>query len=496
MDNTKIQNLINKKEKRLETIRKMYNMKTFNNSIYILGFGAIGKPILWLLLKLIKVDKSKIHVFDKRDFTLNDYEKDIYSSINFNKVEITDTNYLSVLNKVSKFDLIIDCSYGISTYDIIALCNKVGANYVNTCIETWSNRAEEDPCKDTLYMRQIEIMKQNNNLSINHNAVVCMGCNPGNVSIWARIGVDMLSKIYNAKEENQARNAQKIGIQTIHVTERDSQKSSVPKDDHEYCNTWSSDGESYTEEILSCVEGSWGTHEKNVPKDMLSINEDKYFVLNKTAAYVYAQSYVPLNGRFIGNIVPHEECYTIGENLTVRENTKIIYKPTVFYVYHPCNDARMSIEELKDRNAQLQPKYRLLAKELISGRDELGVAFFLQDKSIYWIGSLLSVNEAREVFENKYNDRVNATNLQVSIGCISAILYMVDLTNNNEYKGTMFPENLPYNQIFEWSLPFLGEFVFMKINKDFKVTDMDLKCSGAHEKVTDNWQFEDFLIYK
>ena len=53
-----------------------------------------------------------------------------------------------------------------------------------------------------------------------------------------------------------------------------------------------------------------------------------------------AQSWVPYYGRYTGQIVRHDEAYTIGKELAIRdENNKITYQPSVYYVYHPSDDA-------------------------------------------------------------------------------------------------------------------------------------------------------------
>ncbi len=67
-----------------------------------------------------------------------------------------------------------------------------------------------------------------------------------------------------------------------------------------------------------------------------------------------AQSWVPYYGRYTGQIVRHDEAYTIGKELAIRdENNKITYQPSVYYVYHPSDDAQLSLYELLERNCHI-----------------------------------------------------------------------------------------------------------------------------------------------
>lgn len=91
-----------------------------------------------------------------------------------------------------------------------------------------------------------------------------MGCNPGNVSVWVKCGLESIAKKKGiTKWESWADLSRQLGVQTIHVSERDTQRSNRPKELNEYCNTWGGTGEAYFEEALGPVEASWGTHENN-----------------------------------------------------------------------------------------------------------------------------------------------------------------------------------------------------------------------------------------
>ena len=64
-----------------------------------------------------------------------------------------------------------------------------------------------------------------------------------------------------------------------------------------------------------------------------------------------------------------------------------------------------SKNNLKEKNYKYQDNTRLFTKDIIDGRDELGLTFFLGNGDIFWIGSLLDIDEARDIYENKFDDK-------------------------------------------------------------------------------------------
>ena len=482
-----------KKLNRMNKIRSMYNSYEYNNKIYLIGYGSVGRPLLFMLLKILKINPQNILVIDKMDKT-KELDFFLKLGVKFLNTLVNINNYQDILKDISKNDLIIDCSYDLSTYDIIKKCQEKECHLINSCIDDWNDIQRNEKILDnTLYKRHQKLQNLNNSYpEKKFNAIISMGCNPGNVSIWAKIGLDQINKKYGFSCKTHAELAQKIGVQVIHISERDTQLSNKIKKQNEYQNTWSSDGESYFDEAMGPIELSWGTHERKNPENLLS-NENNFMIVDRMGCETFAQSVVPIYGKFIGNIITHDESNTIGKTLQIEKDGKIIYKPSVYYVYHPCNSAKLSLEELTEREYEHQDNYRLLTHEIICGRDILGLTYYLDNKEVYWIGSALSIEEAREIFENKFDEWVNATNVQVMAGYLGGILHIIDLIKENKNMGLMIPDDLPYEKIILLTKPFLGDFIFKKI-ENFKLLNYDGKASTPN-KYNCDWYFENFLVH-
>lgn len=500
---------------RLKMLKEMYKSYDFGKGhIYLLGQGAIGPALLYMILKIFKIKQEQITIIDLKpidelkaivkyvvDAALHEEPK-----IDIISVRIDVNNYKKIFTKdfkLTKDDIIIDCAIEICAIDMMKICQEYGCGYINSATEIWDYKNVYDPLSYTLY----PIIKDVRNFSdelkksgkINFNAVIDMGCNPGNVSLWAKVGLDMINKHYKTKKT-----AEELDIRTIHISEYDTQRSSIPKRINEYCNTWASTAEPLYEEGLAPVEMSFGNHEEIPDEKYIEELDDnnKYIVFNRLCTETSAHSYTPGYKNYIGILIRHGENITIGETMSTykTENGKKIrtWSPSVYYVYHPTQDTMASLCELKEKNYKYQDNTRLFTKDIIDGRDELGLTFFLGNGDIFWIGSLLDIDEARDIYENKFDDKINATVVQVVGGYLSGIFHILDLNKKNEYRGVMVPEDLPYKPFYNKMKPFFGEFVFKKVDDwDYNMKTRSITFRDYKEKIISKnpeWTLKDFLV--
>jgi homospermidine synthase len=471
-------------------LESMVHIKEFKNKIVLIGCGAIGTSLLPLLFKLIKFNPVNLTVIDMDSYRFDVINKFVNMGVNTLNVKLTKDNIKSILIddlKLGQDDLIIDASYEINTIFMYRLCSEFGISYTNSAVEVWN---EEPTFKDidyTFYSRikSIEEADRKNKIKKN-NFIISLGCNPGNVNIWTLYALEHINKkTTNYKFNSHAELAQKMGLKVVHISERDSQITSNPKKIGEYVNTWSSNAVSWYDEAFSYLEISWGTHEKKKPEKINSeLSNEFQYIINGVGSDSYAYSYTPIGKNLTGMLIRHEECFTICRKLTLRDDTgKIIYKPSSYYVYKPCDSAIASTQETKDLLGEYQQNLRLMTSDIIEGRDELGCTLFFDSGDIYWVGSLLDINEARLIYDNEFNDVVNATVLQVCAGYLGGIFYLIESIEKKVYRGFMTPEDLPVNKFIQWTKPLIGPFGVIK------VTDWTIESLDKQNPL----QFEDFL---
>jgi homospermidine synthase len=163
------------------------------------------------------------------------------------------------------------------------------------------------------------------------------------------------------------------------------------------------------------------------------------------------RTWTPKAGHFHGFLITHGESISMSDFYTVREGDKVVYRPTVHYAYHPCDDAVLSVHELAGRNFVLQDTQRILMGEISSGGiDELGVLLAGHAKNAYWFGSQLSIDEARKLCP--FN---SATSLQVTVGVLSGVISAME----NPRLGVVEPDELDFARNLEICRPYLGPVV-------------------------------------
>ncbi|MEA3305649.1 MAG: saccharopine dehydrogenase C-terminal domain-containing protein [Candidatus Omnitrophota bacterium] len=478
----------------------------FNGRLLVIGCGSVSQCAIPLIMKLIEMPPQKITIMDFAD-NRSRVKNALDKGVNYIMEKVTIKNFTALLKKYAgPGDMIIDLAWNIDCIDIVQWCRLNQILYVNTSIEEWDpykDSERNDPIKYTLYSKHMELRKMLDAWGSNNGttAIVDHGANPGLVSHFTKHAlIDIANKILKEKPNNPRKNqlekalqdknfaklAQIEGVKTIHISERDTQITDRPKKVNEFVNTWSIEG--FFEEGVAPAELGWGTHERYAPNNASfhNIGPKNQICLKTIGMKTWVRSWVPC-GEITGMVVRHGEAFGISDRLTVWENSKAIYRPTVHYAYCPCNAAINSLHELEMRQYKLQEKQRIMSDEIIDGRDELGVLVMGHDFKSWWCGSLLDIHEARRLVPHQ-----QATTLQVAISVISAAIWMI----KNPKKGFLLPDDINHEEILKISMPYLKPFISMPVdwtplkNLNTKFTKFDI----PYPKEEDVWQFTSFLV--
>jgi len=481
-------------------------MIEFQKRILFVGYGAVAQCTLPILVKHLKVPLKNITVmdFENRRAVLRSW---IARGVRFVQKRVTRENMGALLGRyLSAGDLLIDLAWNIDCCEILQWCHDHGVLYINTSVELWDpyeNAKNAPPQKMTLYWRHMNIRKMTARWSRpGPTAVVEHGANPGLISHFTKQGLLDIGKRLLAdkkvggkdaeeiqhwmKTQQFNRLAMKLGVKVIHCSERDTQITDKPKQVNEFVNTWSVEG--FREEGTATAEMGWGTHEKELPPLAYEHTEGprNQICLARMGINTWVRSWVPyycINGM----VIRHGEAFTISDHLTVWEDGKAIYRPTVHYAYCPADVAIASLNELRGYNYQLVKKQRILNDDIISGSDILGALLMGHAYNSWWTGSDLSIEESRRLVPHQ-----NATTMQVAISVVAASLWMIE----NPERGVLVPDDLPHEFILKISKPYLGKF----ISKPSDWTPLKhyhnafAGYNSPNLDFSDPWQFKNFLI--
>lgn len=462
----------------------------FPGRIVCIGFGSIGQGVLPLILRHIGISPDRITIVTADDAghgEANEY------GIKFVRHPLTRDNYRQVLEPLlSRGDFLLNLSVDVSSVALIQLANEKGALYLDTCIEPWPGGYTDtnvSPARRTNYaLRETALALRQAGMK-GPTAVVTHGANPGMVSHFVKqallnIAGDTGVAAGNPQSrEDWAALSHQLGIKVIHIAERDTQVSNVPKKLGEFVNTWSVDG--FISEGCQPAELGWGTHEKALPPrgQEFDFGPQCAIYMLQPGAGTRVRTWTPKAGTFHGFLITHSESISIPDFLTHREGGKVVSRPTAHYSYHPCNDAVLSVNELAGRGWQQQERKRILGKEITEGIDELGVLLAGHRKNAYWFGSQLSIDEARKLAP--YN---SATSLQVCVAVLSGMIWAME----NPQRGLVEPDEMDFRRNLEICMPYLGPVV--GAYSDW--TPLTGRESLFKEDIdaSDPWQFRNVLV--
>ncbi|SEL08619.1 homospermidine synthase [Nitrosovibrio tenuis] len=424
-------------------------------SLIIVGFGSIAQAALPLILRHLEIRPGQITVI-----SADENGKLIAQEfgVTFILHPLTEENYAAVLEPyLNKGDFLLNLSVDVSSIALMELCWHRGALYLDTCIEPWlggyTDRSIPASLRSNYALRE-KALAFGREKPKGATAIIAQGANPGLASTFVKralldIAADIGLPVEKpASHTEWAELAFRLNIKAIHIAERDTQVAEHRKRRDEFINTWSVDG--FVGEALQPSELGWGTHERHWPEGGArhKFGCDAAIYLNRPGAATRIRSWTPLTGPYHGFLITHGESISIADHLTLRRNEKVVYRPTVHYAYHPCDDAVLSLHELAGRNWHLQANKRILRDDITDGMDELGVLLMGHAKGAYWYGSRLSIREVRQLAP--YN---NATSLQVAAGVLAGMAWALQ----HPYEGVIEPDDIDYETALEIARPYLGE---------------------------------------
>jgi homospermidine synthase len=463
---------------------------SFSGRVVLLGLGSVGQAILPPLFDAFGIRPAQVTVLKA-----SEHGRELTEALGVHRRvgRLDATNYRSVLEPLlGPGDLLLNLAVDVSSLALVELCADRDVLYLDACSEPWPGRygnPDLPPTQRSNYALREEMLAFRRQRPQAATACITQGANPGLVSSFVKVALlnmaaDVgLQATRPATPREWADLARRLGVKVIHVAERDTQVPERRKQREEFVNTWSVTG--FVDEGLQPSELGWGTHEKHWPGDALRHGWgcDAAIMLNRPGVATRVRSWTPLAGPFHGFLVTHAESISIADHLTVRENGQVVYRPTVHYAYHPCDDTVASLHELAGRNWRLQPKRRIIRDDVVEGRDELGVLLMGHPRGVYWYGSRLTIEQARALAP--YN---NATSLQVVAGILGAIAWAL----RNPRSGVMEPDELDHELVMEAALPYLGEVV--GVWDEWTPLQGRTRLFPEPRDLADPWQFVNFRV--
>jgi len=462
----------------------------FAGRIVFVGFGSIGQGVLPLILRHIGTSSDRITIISAENSGRTEAEQ---FGVKFLQSALTRENYRQVLEPIlGAGDFLLNLSVDVSSVALIQLARERGALYLDTCVEPWAGAyvdAKAAVETRTNYVMRLEALALRDGAKKTPTAVLTHGANPGLVSHLVKQALLNIAKDTGVNaaaprsREGWAKLAQTLGIKVIHIAERDTQVTNVPKVPNEFVNTWSVDG--FVSEGAQPAELGWGTHERHFPVDGGRHKQGSgcAIYLNRPGASTRVRTWTPEAGYFHGFLITHSEAISLADYYTVMDGERVVYRPTSHYAYHPSDNAVLSVHEFAGRNWRLQDHKRIMMKEITAGIDELGVLLAGHPKNAYWYGSQLSIAEARQLAP--YN---SATSLQVTSAALAGMIWAME----NPDRGIVEPDDMDFQRPLGICMPYLGTVVGKYT--DWTPLYQRGELFAEDLDTTDPWQFKNVRV--
>ena len=458
--------------------------------LVMVGCGSIGQAVLPLVSRHLGLDPSRIEIV-----TADARGRDAATGqgIGFTEIALTRDNHREVMEpRLKPGDFLLNLSVDVSSTALMRLARERGALYLDTVVEPWAG-AYFDPglslAARSNYALRETVLALQRELGPGPTAVSAQGANPGLVSQLVkeaalRVARDTGQDV--ATPRNRAGWAglfRELGVKAIHIAERDTQVRARRKVPGEFVNTWSIDG--FVSEGCQPAELGWGTHERQLPPGSRRHLEGcgAAIYLERPGAGTRVRTWTPMAGAFHGFLVTHNESISIADYLTQRDGDAVLYRPTVHYAYHPCDDAVLSLHEMAGCEWRQPAAQHLMMDDITGGVDELGVLLMGHAKGAFWYGSQLSIEEARRLAPLN-----SATSLQVAAGVLGGMVWAVE----HPEAGIVEADGLDFARVLEVAKPYLGPITGAYTDW----TPLQHRSVLFAEDVdrSDPWQFKNVLV--
>ncbi len=468
-------------------------MIKYDGRIVQFGFGAVGKSFYEKLAQEIRYQENKYYVITANPEEFEDYINLGGISQNFVVSEVDRDNFAQVFEPyLSDGDLLIDFADMVGTRDICEWCARRNIMYINTGEADWPDHwysiFNENELKHELRAKLAKESGVNKYPIVLHH-----GNNPGLVSHFVKAAIEYVASTQFKKDKllkgllkegrfNEA--AQYLGVRQIHVNDVDLQEMKGDYRDNLLYSTWCM--ESFWFEMLSEATINIGTHEKIDYEEKCNyVKYDKGFLeMKQIAADTRCATYYP-NGRFEAYLVPHEETVSIAKHFEMKEGGKVIYRPTVLFLYQPCPFADRYFKEAKvndypnvDPNKpqdceegpgphvihgyvypeNFQVAYR---ENIASGTEYVGILLLGDKFDPVWVGNRIEPSFLYKSKKASYWQTPTIT--PVSMSALAAVCWML---KNKEKGGIYFPDDIPdYGNIIKMAEKYISKTIYQTFTK-------------------------------
>ena len=485
-------------------------MIKFDGKIVQFGFGAVGKSFYEKIHGEIKFNENEYFVITKYADEFEAYINLGGMAANFITCEITKDNFRSIFEKhLNSGDLLLDFADTVGTKDICDWCAEKNIMYVNTgdadWPENWLNTFEQNK-----NLNNIKEKHRNSRLTNKHPIVLQHGNNPGLVSHFVKAGIEYIVDTQYKKDKqlktfikqnrfNEA--AHELGIKMIHVNDIDLQKINSSYDENALVNTWCID--SFFFEMLSESTINIGNHEDiDFEDECKSIDTSHGFLEFKNlAAEKKCRTFYP-NGRFEGFLIPHDETVTIAKYLEVERDGKIIYRPSVMFLYSPCHLATEYFSKAKvndylkpnptkpldceDANGEtiirgyVYPKYAEIVyrEKIASGTEYVGVLLIGENSEPVWVGNRIEPPFLYRSEKSSYWQTPTIT--PVAMSALAAVCWMIE---NKDKGGIYFPDDIAdYKYILKIAEKYISKTIYKTFDKQTLEESLKIDFSNIQAK--------------
>lgn len=426
----------------------------------IYGFGIVAQSLIKILIKENIAEMSDILIAECNEKKFEEFLRLGGNKENILNITVKRDNMSELFDRLRENDFLIALCGDTDYVYLLEESVKRKIHFVSAADGAFPEDRDDNVPEPVANIRKYKAIRGKYRMFSDSGAVpTCVlefGMNPGMISIFTKRALedivakdsgDFVKKNRSSlekliREKKYAELSYRLKVRKIMLSDYDNLTFSVPYKDGKKYSPWNISG--MFEEFLGKSAEILGSFDSPKGWDFCYYDRETGYIKYNIHSIVNEKEGLAPSGTFSGFLMNHEELLTLSEYYSFYDESGLIYRPGIRFIYKPNDYTVRSGMRIYETGEDLEDY--LLTGDMISANGEA-------------VGVLLEGDNFSPIYVGNYLDKKDVGNesptiLQVSASMYAAIAYIL----NHPYSGVLFAEEPNTSEMMDCAKKYLIDF--------------------------------------
>lgn len=426
----------------------------------IYGFGIVAQSLIKILIKENIAEMSDILIAECNEKNIEEFLRLGGNKENILNITVKRDNMSELFDRLRENDFLIALCGDTDYVYLLEESVKRKIHFVSAADGAFPENRDDNVPEPVANIRKYKAIREKYRMFSDIGAVpTCVlefGMNPGMISIFTKRALedivakdsgDFVKKNRSSlekliREKKYAELSYRLKVRKIMLSDYDNLTFSVPYKDGKKYSPWNISG--MFEEFLGNSTEILGSFDSPKGWDFCYYDRETGYIKYNSHSIVNEKEGLAPSGTFSGFLMNHEELLTLSEYYSFYDESGLIYRPGIRFIYKPNDYTVRSGMRIYETGEDLED-YLLTGDMILANGEAVGVLLEGDNFSPIYVGNYL---------DKKDVGNESPTILQVSASMYAAIAYIL----NHPYSGVLFAEEPDTSEMMDCAKKYLIDF--------------------------------------